>query len=75
MFLIFKGRTSILHAAASNEGLASGGIEYIIDRYIESNAQENIVLCVDNPSDRKLIDILKNCGSCISTFPCLKSIG
>ena len=74
MFLEFKGRASILHAAASNEGLASGGIEYIIDRYIAANAEENLVLCVDNPSDGKLMEILKNCGSGISTFPCIKSL-
>jgi len=74
IFLAFKGRVSILLAAASSEGLASGGIEYIIDRYIEANAEENLVLCVDNPSDSKLMEILKNCGSGISTFPCLKSL-
>jgi hypothetical protein len=73
VFLINKGRASILHAAASNEGLAAGAIEYIIDRFIETNAEKNLVLCVDNPAERKLMDILKCCGSGISNFPCLKS--
>ena len=74
IFLIYKGKASILHAAASSEGIAAGGIEYIIDRFIESNAEENMVLCVDNPSDRLLMDILKSCGSGISNFPCLRSL-
>jgi len=64
----------MLHAAAGSEGLASGGIEYLIDRFIETNAEENLVLCVDNPSDRKLMDILQGYGSGISNFPCLRSI-
>lgn len=74
MFLVFNGRASILHASASSDGIASGGIEYIIDRFIELNAEENLVLCVDNPSNRKLMEILKSCGSGISTFPCLRHI-
>ena len=75
MFLIFKGRACVLHAAASGEGLARGGIELIIDRFIRSHAEENLVLCVDNPSDRKLMDILKSCGSGVSNYPCLKHLG
>lgn len=74
VFLIFKGRAGILHAAASTEGMASGAIEYIIDRFIETNAEKNLVLSVDNPADRKLMEILKSCGSGISNFPCLKSL-
>jgi hypothetical protein len=74
LFLIFKGRASILYAAASSEGLDSGGIEFIIDRFIETNAEENLVLCIDNSADRKLMDILKACGSGLSAFPCLKRI-
>ncbi len=74
VFLTFRGRSSILHAAASNEGLASGAIEFILDRFIESNAEKNLVLCVDNPAERKLMDIMKCCGSGISNFPCLKSL-
>lgn len=73
-FLIFKGSACILHAAASSEGMASGGIEYIIGRFIEMNAEENLVLCVDNPSDRKLMEIMKSSGSGISQYPCLRQI-
>lgn len=72
VFLTFRGRTSIFHAAASSEGLSSGGIEFIIDRYIEGNAGKNLVLCVDNPSESKLMEILKCSGSGISNFPCIK---
>jgi hypothetical protein len=74
-FIVYKGRASILHAAASTEGVNSGGIEFIIDRFIELNAEENLVLCVDNPANRKLMEILKTCGSGISEFPCLRQIG
>jgi hypothetical protein len=74
LFLVFKGRASILYAAASGEGLNSGGIEFIIDRFIEANAEENLVLCTDNSANRKLMDILKACGSGLSAFPCLKRI-
>ena len=74
LFLVFKGRASILHAAASSEGLANGGIEFIIDRFIKTNTEQNLVLCVDNPSDRKLMEILKSCGSGISNYPCLKTL-
>jgi hypothetical protein len=74
MFLIYKGRGNILHAAASSEGLAHGGIEYIIDRFIEMNAEENLVLCVDSPTSKKLMEILQACGSGISTFPCLRQL-
>ena len=74
LFLIFKGHASILYASACSEGLASGAIEFIIDRFIELNAEENLVLCIDNPSERKLMDILKSCGSGISAFPCLRRI-
>jgi hypothetical protein len=72
VFFTYNGRTSILHAAASVEGLSSGGIEFIIDRYIQGNAEKDLVLCVDNPVERRLMEIMKNCGSAISTFPCLK---
>ena len=72
LFLIFKGRASILYASASSEGIACSGIEYIIDRFIEMNAEENLVLSVDNPSDKKLLAILSSCGSGISHFPCLR---
>ena len=73
LFLVFRGRASMLHAAASSEGVESGGIEYIIDRFIEMNAGENLVLCVDNPSNRKLMDLLNGFGSGIFNFPCLRS--
>jgi hypothetical protein len=73
-FLTFKGRVSILHASASNEGLAAGAIEFLIDRFIEKNAENNLVLCVDNPSERKLMEIMKCCGAGISNFPCLKTL-
>lgn len=73
-FLTFRGRVSILHASASNEGLAAGAIEFIIDRFIEKNAENNLVLCVDNPSERKLMDIMKCLGAGISNFPCLKTL-
>ena len=75
LFLLFKGRASILHAAASSEGMEAGGIEFITDRFIASMAEKNMILCVDNPSDRKLMEILKSCGSTISHFPCLRHIG
>jgi len=74
LFLIFNGRASILHAAASTEGIESGGIEFIIDRFISSMAEKNLVLCVDNPSDRQLMEIMKNCGSTLSNFPCLRRL-
>ncbi len=74
LFLIFKGRASILYASASSEGMACKGIEYIIDRFIEMNAEENIVLGVDNPHDKNLLEMLGNYGSAISNFPCLRHI-
>lgn len=74
LFMIYNGRASILYAAASSEGMEAGGIEYIIDLFIEMNAEKNLVLCVDNSSDRKLMDILISCGSGISDFPCLRHI-
>lgn len=74
LFLVFRGRVSMLYAAASSEGVAHGGIEYIIDRFIEMNAEENLVLCVDNPSGTKLMDVLSGYGSGISNFPCLRNI-
>ena len=74
LFITFRGRASILHASASSEGMASGGIEYLIDRFIEMNAEQNLVLCVDNPSDRNLMNILKSCGSGISQYPCINRI-
>jgi hypothetical protein len=73
VFLVFKGRASILHASASGDGLEGGGLEFIIDRFIESNAEKNLVLCLDNPAERKLMDMLKSCGASLSDFPCLKS--
>lgn len=74
LFLVFNGRASILHASSSSEGLAAGGIEYIINRFIELNAEQDLVLCIDNPSEKKLMDILKSCGSGMSTFPCLRRL-
>jgi hypothetical protein len=73
-FLVFNGRASILHAASSSEGLKSGGIEFIIDRFIQSRSEENMVLCIDNPNDKKLMEILKSCGAGLSNYPCLKHI-
>lgn len=74
LFLIYNGRASILYAAASSEGMAAGGIEYILDRFIEMNAEKNLVICVDNSFDRKLMEMLKSCGAGISNFPCLRHI-
>ncbi len=74
-FLVHKGRAEILHAAASGDGLSSGAIEYIIDRFIELHAEQNLILCIDNPLETRLMDILKSCGSGISVFPCVRHKG
>ena len=75
LFLKFKGRACILHAAASVEGLENGGIEFIIDHFIHDHAEENLVLCVDNPEEGQLMEILESCGSGLSTYPCLRHMG
>lgn len=75
LFLVYHGRASILHAAATSSGLASGSIEYILDGFIKMNAEKNLVLSIDNPADRKLMEILQSCGCSISEFPCLRRIG
>ena len=74
LFLVFKGRASILHAAAGSEGEDSGGIEYLLDRFIERNAGRNLVLCTDNPGNRKLMELLNGYGSGIYNFQCLRGI-
>lgn len=74
LFMVFNGRASVLHASASSEGLTTGGIEFIIDRFIRSRSEENMVLCIDNPNDKKLMEILKSCGAGMSQFPCLKHL-
>jgi hypothetical protein len=71
-FMVFNGRANILHASASSEGLKSGGIEFILDRFIRSRSEENMVLCIDNPDEKKLMEILKSCGAGLSNYPCLK---
>ena len=75
LFLIFNGRASILYAAANSEGLETGAIEFIIDRFISDNAEQNLVLCIDNPVEKQLMETLKNFGSSISDYPCLKQTG
>ena len=75
LFLIFNGRASILHAAASGEGIKTGAIEFIIDHFIRERSEQNLVLCIDNPGDRYLMDTLKNFGSGISDYPYLKQSG
>jgi len=74
LFLIFNGRASILHAAANADGLKMGAIEAIIDHFIRENSEQNLVLSIDNPGDKYLLETLKNFGSGISEFPCLKQI-
>ena len=75
LFLIFNGRASILHAAASAEGLKTGAIEFIIDHFIRNNSEQNLVLSIDNPDDKYLMETLQHFGSGISEYPCLKKIG
>ena len=75
LFLIFNGRASILHAAASSEGIRTGAIEFIIDHFIREKSEHNLVLSVDNPEDKYLMDTLKDFGSGISDSPCLKQLG
>ena len=74
LFLIFNGRASILHAAANADGMKKGAIEFIIDHFIRENSEQNLVLSIDNPGDKYLLETLKNFGSGISEFPCLKQI-
>lgn len=75
LFLIFNGRASILHAAANAEGMETGAIEFIIDHFIRKNSEENLVLSIDNPGDKYLMETLQHFGSGISEYPCLKQIG
>ena len=74
LFLIFNGKASILHAAANADGMKEGAIEFIIDHFIRENSEQNLVLSIDNPGDKYLLETLKNFGSGISEFPCLKQI-
>jgi hypothetical protein len=75
LFLIFNGRANILHAAANVEGKETGAVEFIIDHFIRENSEQNLVLSIDNPGDKYLMETLKNFGSGISDYPCLKQIG
>lgn len=75
LFLIFNGRASILHAAANVEGMETGAIEFIIDHFIRENSEQNLVLSIDNPGDKYLMETLQHFGSVISEYPCLKQIG
>jgi hypothetical protein len=75
LFLIFNGRASILHAAANGEGMKTGAIEFIIDHFIRENSEQNLILSIDNPGDKYLMETLKNFGSGISDYPCLKQFG
>jgi hypothetical protein len=75
LFLIFNGRASILHAAANVDGIKTGAIEFIIDHFIRENSEQNLVLSIDNPGDKYMMETLKNFGSGISEYPCLKQIG
>lgn len=75
LFLIFNGRASILHAAANMEGMETGAIEFIIDHFIRENSEQNLVLSIDNPGDKYLMETLQHFGSGISEYPCLKQIG
>jgi hypothetical protein len=75
LFLTFNGRASIVHAAANSEGVRSGAIEFIIDQFIREKSEHNLILSVDNPEDKYLMDTLKDFGSVISDYPCLKQLG
>lgn len=75
LFLIFNGRASILHAAANAEGMETGAIEFIIDHFIRKHSEQNLVLSVDNPDDKYLMETLQHFGSGISDYPCLKQFG
>lgn len=75
LFLIFNGRAGILYAAANTEGMKTGAIEFIIDHFIRKNSEQNLVLSIDNPNDKYLMETLQHFGSGISEYPCLKEIG
>ena len=75
LFLIFNGRASILHAAANKEGMESGAVEFILDHFIKENSEQNLVLSIDDPDEKYLMEILQQFGSGISDYPCLKRIG
>jgi len=75
LFLNFNGRASILHAATTVEGMETGAIEFIIDHFIRENSEQNLVLAIDNPGDKYLMETLQQFGSGISEYPCLKQIG
>jgi len=75
LFLIFNGRASILHAAANVDGMETGAIEFIIDHFIRENSEQNLVLSIDNPGDKYLMETLQHFGSGLSEYPCLIKIG
>jgi len=75
LFLIFNGRANILHAAANMEGIQAGAVEFIIDHFIRENSEHDLVLSIDNPGDKYLMETLQHFGSGISEYPCLKQIG
>ncbi len=75
LFLNYNGRASIHHAVANKEGIQNGAIYYILDSYIRENAEQNIVLCIDNPEAKNISGIFRNCGSTLSTYPCMKKRG
>jgi hypothetical protein len=75
LFLIFNGRASILHAASNAEGMETGAVEYIIDHFIREHSEKNLVLSIDNPGDKYLLETLQHFGSGLTDYPCLKQIG
>jgi hypothetical protein len=73
-FLKFNGRISIHHAAANPEGIRNGAIYFLLDAYIRENAEQNMVLCIDDPDAKRLSEVFLNLGSSLSTYPCLKRL-
>lgn len=74
LFLKFKGRISIGFAAADQEGITTGAVDFLLDRHIRENAEKNLVLGMDSCQEGGISRSFSNFGATLSTYPCLKNL-
>jgi hypothetical protein len=70
-FLIYNGRTSIHHAAATPDGIQNGALYFLLDNYIRESSEQNQVLCMDDPTAGNLAELFQDFGSSLSKYPCI----
>jgi len=73
-FIKYRDKRIIHYMAADQEGILSGALYLILDRYIYSNAEKNLILSADDPGNSRLIECISSLGGKPYAFASIKKL-